>query len=479
MKILLFLFFLFIQAAFLFGQCNCPELPDDITGKTVVTVSTVSELQTALIECNAAGGNYTILLEDGFYQLEDDLLYIGQNMINLSIRSASGDRDAVQIRGKGPDGAVQYIFNVAADNFTLADLTIGNVMYHGVQIHGEADADSCLIQNVKFEDINQQFFKVSAGGSSTSDYGIVQCCWFEFTDGIGYQYYTGGIDAHASTNWLIRFNTFKHIRSPEASLSEHAIHFWNNSADNIIEQNLIIDCDRGIGFGLGSSPVTAGIIRNNFIHTSRDVGIGLESSPKTKVYHNTVITENYFNAIEYRFTATTDVHIANNITTANIASRNGGTATVESNFITGNLAIFEDPASFDYHLSNPSPTQILDAGLVLSGAGKDYDCEARAAGMGPDLGADESSATVHLNHTAQVNTLSIHPNPATAWVTLTGLTKGNSLQIVDITGRERYRADILALPFRIDLTTLPDGIYFMLQVDKKGNIFERSRFIKN
>ena len=89
---------------FVHTQCEFPPLPEDPFNQTVVTVSTVSELQNALSECNAAGGNYTILLEDGEYQLTQNLLYINQGMSDLTIRSKSGNRDAVIIRGQGMGG---------------------------------------------------------------------------------------------------------------------------------------------------------------------------------------------------------------------------------------------------------------------------------------------------------------------------------------------------------------------------------------
>ena len=257
------------------AQCECPTLPPD--QGTVETVSTVAELQAALQQANQNGGNYTILLEDGTYELNNHLLYINQDMSNLTIRSKSGDRESVIIRGQGMDGNVGWIFNVAADNFTAADMTIGWVANHPIQIHAEHDADFPLIQNIKFVNAREQMLKVSGSTSSDfSDGGVVQCCEFVFPDGVAFQYYTGGIDAHRAKDWEVRYNTFRHIRSPDNSLAEHAIHFWSNSENTLVENNLIIDCDRGIGFGLGNSGHVGGIIRNNFVHTSRDVGIGLE-----------------------------------------------------------------------------------------------------------------------------------------------------------------------------------------------------------
>lgn len=401
------------------AQCECPSLPDDQTDRTVVNVSTVGELQSVLQECNANNGNYTILLEDGEYELTNNLLYISDNMVNLTIRSASGDRDSVIIKGQGMGGNVGYIFNVASDNFTAADITIGWISNHAIQIHAEHDTDNCLIQNVRFVNTREQMLKVSGNSSSTfSDGGVVQCCLFEFPDEVAYQYYTGGIDAHQAKDWEVRYNTFKHIRSPDSELAEHAVHFWSGSENTLVENNLIIDCDRGIGFGLGNSSHQGGMIRNNFVHTSRDVGIGMENSPNTKVYHNTVVTENYFNSIEYRFEGTTNVHIANNLTNEAIASRNGGTGDVESNFETMDQSIFIDAANHDYHLSAAIP-QIIDAGITLADTEEDYDCHLRTIDGMPDIGADEyNSVPTGVFPTIEYLTIEVYPNPATEKITL-------------------------------------------------------------
>lgn len=372
--------------------CECDPLPAPTN--TTVTVSDAAALQAALQQANTNNGDMTILLEDGTYQLNSNLLYINTNMNNLTIRSVSGNRDAVIIRGQGMNGGVTHIFNVAASNFTASDMTIGWVANHAIQIHGENNADNCLIQNIRFVDVNEQMLKVSGSTAvEKSDNGIVQCCSFEFTAGTANQWYTGGIDAHKAQNWQVRYNVFKDIASPEANLSEHAIHFWSDAAGTLVENNLIINCDRGIGFGLGSSGHSGGIIRNNMVHTSRDVGIGLETAPNAKVYHNTVVTENYFNSIEYRFAATTNVHIANNLTTENITSRDGGTGIVENNFETNDMNIFEDAGNYNFHLTG-SQTQITDAGMTLAEVSTDYDCEMRPDGNAPDIGADEQSSAL-------------------------------------------------------------------------------------
>lgn len=355
-------------------------------------MSTVSELGNALSAANTNNGNVTILLENGTYQLNSNLLYISSNMSNLTIRSVSGNRDSVIIQGLGMgNSGVTHIFNVDADNFTIADITIGWVYNHAVQLHAENDADNFTANNVRFVDIREQMLKVSGGSAGYSNDGKVYCCSFEFISDLAYQDYTGGIDAHRSADWEVKFNYFKNIRSPNSTLAEHAIHFWRNSSDMLVENNQIDNCDRGIGFGLTDDPgsgTQGGLVINNFVHCTSDVGIGLERSPDARVYHNTVVTENYSNSIEYRWTTTTNVHIANNLISGIVKLRDGASGTVESNVQISDYTIFSDTSVYDYHLTGPV-TGITDNGINIAEADFDIDCEIRPYSNAPDIGADE------------------------------------------------------------------------------------------
>ncbi len=463
--ITLFAFLAFsILSEKILAQCECPQLPDP--QGVIDTVSTVGELQAALQQANQDSGNHTILLEDGTYELFNNLLYIGQNMSNLTIRSLSGDRDAVIVKGPGMDGNISHVFNVAAKNFTAADLTIGWVANHAIQIHAESDADFPLIQNVKFVDVREQMLKVSGSVSSDfSDGGVVQCCEFEFTDGVGFQYYTGGIDAHRAKDWVVRNNIFRHIRSPENMLSEHAIHFWSWSENTLVENNLIINCDRGIGFGLGSSGHNGGTIRNNWVHTSRDVGIGLESAPDVKIYHNTVFTENYFNSIEYRFTETVNTHIANNLTNKSVASRDGGTGTIESNFLFADASIFVDAEIFDYHLTD-AHLAIANEGVLLAEAALDYDCHERLDGL-PDIGADEFDSVFNpTNNISRNESVRVFPNPSSGEFFIKNKTP-IFIEIYDLSGKKIIEKELPQGGQTLFLNDLSSGVYFLKWVGYK------------
>jgi hypothetical protein len=203
--------------------------------------------------------------------------------------------------------------------------------------------------------------------------------------------YTGGVDGHVARNWIVRDNVIQGFWC-SGSLSEHAVHMWDNSAGTLVERNQIIDCARGIGFGLGSSGHTGGLIRNNMLRVNQDVGIGLETSPGTRVYNNTVYTANdYMDTIEYRFAATTSVSIINNLTNKPVLSRDGGTGTVQNNVTNAQASWFVDAAVGDLHLAASIPS-VTDHGQTLADVAVDFDGDIRPIGSAYDIGADEYSS---------------------------------------------------------------------------------------
>ena len=364
------------------NQTNFPS--ED--GKEVINVSNVEELMATVYSTKE--GNKVVVIEDGTYEVTDRLWLTGNNLI---YRSASGDRDKVILKGKGWDNSIGWIFGVAGKSFAVRDLSVGEVKYHGIQVHGELDADSFYVQNVRFFNIRQQMIKGSFDKNKPGmhcDYGVVENCLFEYTDNTSYQYYCGGIDIHHGINWVVRNSVFKNIYSPESSLTEGGIHFWNNSEGTIVENNIIINCDRGIMFGLDSSPHFGGIIRNNMIYVTRDVGIYLCYAQDTKVYNNTVyIGSGYPNAIEYRFPETSGVQITNNLTNKAITKRDNGSATVDNNITNAQSDWFIETTSGDLHLAK-NIDEVIDKAVYLEEVEKDIDGDIREIDKS-DIGADE------------------------------------------------------------------------------------------
>lgn len=328
------------------SQLKKNTVPSEFSHSLIVRDS--QQLYQAIKQANR-DGHTLISIAPGRYYLPTAITILGQN---ISIIGDELNPLSTVLHGTGmkPTSGVDNLFRVSGDNFTLTGVTLEQAGNHLVQVAGEEGVSGIHIKNCVFQDSYQQLFKVSYNFNQPKNfaaYGVIENSLFRYTAGIGPNYYIGGIDAHAVKHWQIKNNIFDAIASPSDDIAEHAIHLWNNAAHNIVDNNIIINSDRGIGFGMQNNQGKnykygnlGGQISNNLIYHSEnnhpfaDTGISIEQSPETNIIKNVVLLEhNYRNAIEYRFKQTRDVLIANNTTNKLIQSRNGGSAIVLSNTI--------------------------------------------------------------------------------------------------------------------------------------------------
>jgi hypothetical protein len=395
---------------------NCGALAAP-TGTIVKVTPAEADKLPSLVYSAAAGT--TILLEDGTYKMtgsDESQRRLTIANANISIRSASGNRDKVIIDG---EYTTFEIISIQAPNVTIADLTLQHATDHLIHLVGApVSVIKSKLHNLHLIDSGEQFVKVNSDGNGNFvDEGILQCSLLEMTaDGRTHVQpdpggcYTGGIDAHGAWKWIVRENTFTGIHCENGSLAEHAIHFWSESRDTLIERNKIIDCARGVGVGLGETGATRtysdnpystlgykghidGIVRDNVIHAGTqaspyfDTGIEIAQAPGIMVYHNTVVTQPLFSSIDYRW-SNTDATIRNNLT-FKITSRDGAKGTADHNLESTPSSLFAAPASADYHLV-AGASAAIDKGAVLSpsdAGGLDLDGYPHDAT--PDLGAFE------------------------------------------------------------------------------------------
>ena len=456
-------------------DCNCTVeqvqdntvTPCSITIGTVETVSSVTAIRTAINNANNGGGNRTILIEDGTYEIASTTSFPYITASNVVFRSVSGNRDGVILTGGGmvPSSSTENGFLIAGNNVTIADLTIRDVGNHGIQVSGH----NLYVHNVRIQNTYEQMIKGSTSATSIDD-AIIQCSLFEYTAGVGPNWYIGGLDIHKGKNWMVKDNVFKDISSPSGSIAEHAIHFWDNSLDNTVERNLIFNCDRGIGFGLADNgnQNDGGIIRNNMIYNDgvglfNDVGIGLESSPNSKVYNNTIFVE-YQNAIEYRFATTTNADIINNLSNRPITSRNGGSANVQTNVTNATENWFADISIGDLHLAS-NEGSVVDQGTQLTDyVSDDMDQTNRPLGLGYDIGAHENQATRTKSISTQ-NNLMAFPNPCSSntIIKVDRHFQNATLLVIDALGNEVKKVKYISKrEIALDLDDVVGGIYFVL-----------------
>ncbi|MFC4700149.1 right-handed parallel beta-helix repeat-containing protein [Glaciecola siphonariae] len=322
-------------------------VPDDFY---IERVDSSKSLLAALANANKRGGSTAIYLHDGEYHINQTLRVLSDNIMLLSV-SQNPYTTIIRSRGMRRTSGVQNVLEVRASGFVLDGITLSDAPNHLIQIAAENQASKPIIRNCILQDSFEQLLKVSYDQASRpnniSHDGLVEHCIFQYTRGIAPYYYTGGIDALGAKGWRVQNNIFKDIASPGGRIAQHAVHFWINASDNKVTNNIFIDNDRSIGFGMKLKNrdtdtleyfSEGGVISGNVIyHTNNgdpfaDTGIILEASPNTRVENNYVFMQHsYRNAIEYRFKETRNAVIKDNFTNRAIRSRNGGNARLIDN----------------------------------------------------------------------------------------------------------------------------------------------------
>ena len=311
------------------------------------TVSNTQQVYQALNTIKNDQGYSAIMFNEGVYHLEHTLNITTPNLMLLS-KSANPSNTILRGNGMKATQSADNLLRIAAPNFVLDGLTLERAGNHLIQIAGESGARKPIIRNAILQDGYEQLIKVTYSRKHTdkfSNEGLIENCLFRYTQGVGPNYYIGGIDAHGIRGWVIQNNIFENIASPSKYIAEHAIHLWNDTFNNIVKHNLIINSDRGIGFGMGMNNANyiyhsnfGGVIQDNIIYHANnkskfsDVGIIIEDSPHTIIESNIVfLAHDYPHSIEYRFEQSTNIVIRNNNTNKGIRQRNGAEALVKNN----------------------------------------------------------------------------------------------------------------------------------------------------
>jgi len=363
--------------------------------------------------------NTTIMLEDGVYDLGTygHSLWIS-GVENVAIRGASGNRDAVILKGSGmsnSSGSATCIMQISnVQGILIADMTLTDVYYHLIQIHGESNTNQVHLYNLRLTDAGEQFVKISTSFSPPlSEDGIIEYCTFEFTKPAR-TWYTGGVDGLYCRNWVIRNCTFRNIYS-SYGLTCGAILMWRNCYDITVEGNEFINCDFAVRFGADSGQaVNGGLIANNFVYRdsnlagNADAAFTIWASQNIKVYNNTIVLKDGFPwSVGFRYSTSTGCTAAYNLTNRPIINRDGATATFVGNITNagGHPEWFVDFANGDLHLVEGA--QPINLAAELPEVLDDYDFDPRPIGSAPDVGADEFRFAGDANADGSVNVLDL------------------------------------------------------------------------
>jgi hypothetical protein len=335
----------------------------------------------------------TILVDDGIYHLSRPIVL---RTPGVTLRGRSGDRDRVVLRGQGlTELDVGVAVAIGASDVTVADLTIGWVRFHAIQVRGEAAPQRVVIHNVRLADTGQQLLKGStAHDARRAVDGLIACSLFEYSDAAPSDY-TNGIDMLAADRWTVRDNVIRRVRGPVPSRSAGpAILFWAGSRQIVIERNLVLDSFRGIAAGLKPQSYGPDVedcsIRNNVVVNLEpwaDEGIEANAARDVRIHHNTVLVEGtlpWSVSVRYPDTAAT---VQNNLISRRIAGRNGATLSEAGNVDGAQRTWFVDAAGGDFHLGPGAP--MFEGRDPIAEVPTEFDGRVRSADHGITAGAFE------------------------------------------------------------------------------------------
>jgi len=397
---------------------SAPELPlISATDAGVDYVTNEEELQNAV---NSLTDNKTILIAPGEYYLSETL-YIRHD--NVTIRGESNRCDAIILAGQGMENtSIEHGIWTDKSKLKVQNLTIRDVYRHPIIIN--PGGQSPEIYNVRLLNAGEQFVKANPLGFNDGvNYGRVEYSIIKYTEGTpttshgaGGLGYLQGIDVQGGNGWVIRKNRFENLHTPDnADLHNWfnaAVLMWKGSSNPIVEDNVFIDVDRAISFGLDPNTPSdnrGGMIRNNMIMmraglysdartNESDAPIIVWNSENTKVFHNTIVTnQNTRKAIELRFNSA-DGQIRNNLiqeinhpdfpNDKEISHRDNQSFSATDNILFTDMSIFRDEDVGDLHLITPVDS-VSGVVPVFEEARYDIDGEFRDRTGQSDAGADK------------------------------------------------------------------------------------------
>ena len=364
------------------------------------------------------------------------------NQQDFVLRSLSGCYNDFIIRGhgfhkgsysRGVPGDVLFSVNGAkTKNIILYGITIQESTRHGFKLEGFGE-DNIIFDNCRIIDANERAFKGSGptvNGKLTRSKNItIINCLFENTqvplasdhmDEFNGDY-IGGIDVMNLSGLTISGNTFKNIIGKNKGARPPIFIWGQDGCENVvIENNLIVNCDQGIGIGnysgnpagnsIGGFYMNGCIIRNNFISINdRDLDIlEINRSNDVKIYNNTLwrsnpsrrgIRDSHSPSIPSH-----NVSIINNIVCGSVSEfPRGNNIDIRHNIFSfndptgvapgeGNITFnvherfFINAVNGDFRL-RPAATQAIKKGIPLPEVKTDFFGNPR--GATPDIGAHQ------------------------------------------------------------------------------------------
>lgn len=380
----------------------------------LVPVSDVPGLRAAL---QAAAPGDDIVLAPGTYNVDGNLSASASGTAAAPIRVRAAQPRTTLLRFSSSNGTIIEGFKLSGAYWRFEGLDIEGACSNDSDcehaFHVYNNAEFLLLRDNVLRDFNAQIKGngVPVGGVyQYPDDALIENNLFYDTRARNTGNPVTKIDVVGGRRWVVRGNTIRDYQKGGGDTVSYAAFLKGNSRDGVFERNLVrcsAQFSGGVRLGLsfgggGTSPNSVcedgsctpehqnGIMRNNIILSCNDVGIYLNKATNSRIQHNTLYATS---GIDVRYLEST-ADLRNNLNSAGINLRNGGTATLSQgnllNVSTGNFtAWFQAPASADFRLLNGSG--VVGLGVNAPLVGDDF-CANRRSDGAPDVGALEYDA---------------------------------------------------------------------------------------
>lgn len=268
-----------------------------------------------------------IVIAKGHYQMPRDCILTKNRVVILG---ETGNRDDVVLDAgmefddstpvfRTRNGAPAILKISHARDVIVADLTFANSPKYGVLFFGDGGVSGLRIWNVRFHNIWARGLKGTAArsyddrGYPPEVYpvspetlerirprdGEVRNCLFDCDHTKRNEQdsangdYISGMDLMNIKDWRISGNVFVGLRGKNGG-GRGAIFIWNESEDVLIEDNLMVDCDRAIALGNPSGKpgksfhIRGAVVRGNTILGGSNKAVEVEFGDEVRILGNRI-----------------------------------------------------------------------------------------------------------------------------------------------------------------------------------------------
>ncbi|OGJ88025.1 MAG: hypothetical protein A2487_04255 [Candidatus Raymondbacteria bacterium RifOxyC12_full_50_8] len=365
-----------------------------------------ADTQPYIFYCNIYTVEVSNVLVRGETGRREDVVFVGNDpRINPTYWHTS------EYGGTSPCGAAAFFQFYNASHFAIADLTLRNIPGKMFKMDGGSDI---IIHNVDLWDCGSQFIKAASSGSVSARDVVLECSKVHYTTSLfsGNNYTAQGMSIHKGRNWTIRGNWFENIR--DFDNASHAVLMWDNTDTVYVYNNLFVNNNFNIEFGLDGTGNHMYAWNNVIVYNDRsfsgNVGIGVRTNMTSYVYHNTIYTTNQsYTVAECPSAVPNQNNLYNN--------GDGGNGSTANNIKVQNSA-WQNPAGWDFRLTSSNNVPRLNQ-VLLDIRGKERPDPTSAGAF--EYGEFECDLNDIIEHGADatpndVMDLAIRPNPANALI---------------------------------------------------------------